>query len=91
MTWGALDGQNSVWGRELFVVKYESAGEKKWTQLIGTPADLPDIGYGITSDSNGNIYITGSTYCALGGQTSAGGYDLFMVAYSREANLAESE
>ena len=41
-----------------------------------------DNGYGITSDSGGNVYVTGSTVGALDGNTSAGGYDLFVVKYN---------
>ena len=41
-----------------------------------------DNGYGITSDSSGNVYVTGSTVGALDGNTSAGGYDLFIVKYN---------
>ena len=41
-----------------------------------------DNGYGITSDSSGNVYVTGSTVGALDGNTSAGGYDLFVVKYN---------
>ena len=37
-----------------------------------------DIGSGITSDSSGNVYVTGYTLGALDGNTSAGSIDLFV-------------
>ena len=42
-----------------FVVKYNSSGVAQWGRwLDGTSVD---VGYSITSDSNGNIYVTGYT------------------------------
>ena len=49
-------------------------------QQLGTTAS--DNGSGITSDSSGNIYVTGSTSGGLDGNTSAGNTDLFVVKYN---------
>ena len=79
-TEGGLDGNTNAGSRDLFVVKYNSGGVKQWTQQLGTSQN--DQGMGITSDSSGNLYVTGSTYSDLDGNTNAGSYDLFVVKYN---------
>ncbi len=39
----------------IFLAKYNSAGEQQWLQSC----NLTRIGYGVTADSEGNIYVTG--------------------------------
>jgi outer membrane protein assembly factor BamB len=62
---------------DAFVVKYDSEGDWKWTQQIGT--STYDTGYGITTDSSGNVYLTGVTSGNLDGNTNAGEKDLFVM------------
>lgn len=62
-TTGALINKN--FGREdIFVVKYDSDGEKVWSKQFGT--DSTDMAKGICADNAGNIYITGSTSGKMG-------------------------
>jgi len=63
-------------------VKYNSDGVKQWTRQLGTP--LMDYGRGITSDGNGNIYVTGTTSGGLDGNTNGGGRDFFIVKYNTD-------
>ena len=79
-TGGGLDGNTHTGGDDLIVVKYSSSGVKQWTQQLGTSAD--DLGYSITGDSSGNVYVTGTTGSGLDGNTSAGSRDLFVVKYN---------
>ena len=51
-----------------------------WTKLLGTSSG--DSGYGVTTDSSGNIYVTGRTEGGLDGNTSSGGEDIFLVKYN---------
>ena len=63
-----------------------------WTKQLGTSSN--DGGNGVTTDSSGNIYVTGKTggvsnsayahlYGGLDGNTSlGGGYDIFLVKYN---------
>jgi len=75
--WGNLDSNTSEGGSDIFVVKYNSSGTKLWSKQFGTISD--DSGNGITSDSSGNVYLTGQTRSGLNGNTSAGGEDIFLM------------
>ncbi|MDH7499643.1 MAG: SBBP repeat-containing protein [candidate division NC10 bacterium] len=70
---------------DLFLAKYDSAGNWQWTRQLGTTAD--DVGYGVALDSTDNIYITGFTGGGLDGNTNVGGLDVFVVKYDSSGNL----
>jgi len=86
-TAGGLDGNVNAGSTDLVVVKYSANGNKLWTKQLGsTPiASLSsgsDVATGIATDTDGSAYVTGHTYYAgLDGNTSAGGWDLFVVKY----------
>ena len=50
------------------------------TKQLGTSSG--DIGWGITTDSSGNIYVNGVTQGGLDGNTSSGQEDIFLVKYN---------
>ena len=79
-TYGGLDGNTNAGNSDLFVVKYNSSGTKQWTKQLGTWDT--DFANGVATDSSGNVYVTGSTYRSLDGNTSAGNADLFVVKYN---------
>ena len=81
-TGGGLDGTNAGHA-DLFVVKYNSSGVKQWTQQLGTSSS--EDGEGITSDSSGNVYVTGSTSGGLDGDNY--GTDIFIIKYYSNGNL----
>ena len=58
-TWGGLDGNKNSGKDDIFLVKFNSFGKKLWTRQLGTSER--DHAGNITSDSSGNIYVTGST------------------------------
>ena len=76
-TEGDLDGNTSSGYRDIFLVKYNSSGTKQWTKLLGTL--FPDEGRGVTTDSSGNIYVTGKT----GGVNNSEYAHLYGVTYSQ--------
>ena len=78
-TLGDLDGNTNSGGEDIFLIKYNSSGTKQWTKQLGTSST--DIGIGVTTDSSGNIYVTGYTLGDLDGNTSSGGDDIFLVKY----------
>ncbi|MCE9599067.1 MAG: SBBP repeat-containing protein [Spirochaetia bacterium] len=77
---GNLDGQIRTGTRDLFVIKYDSNGNKQWTRLLGVAA-AQTRSYAIAPDAEGNLYVTGSTSGALDGQSFAGTLDLFLVRF----------
>ena len=79
-TKGGLDGNTNSGEWDIFLVKYNSFGTKQWTKQLGTSSY--DEGYGVTTDSSGNIYVTGSTDGGLDGNTNSGSYDIFLVKYN---------
>ena len=79
-TGGDLDGNTSSGESDIFLVKYDSSGTKQWTKQLGTSEY--DYGYGVTSDSSDNIYVTGYTMGDLDGNTNSGSMDIFLVKYN---------
>ena len=78
-TYKYLEGNTSAGSSDLFVVKYNSSGTKKWTQQLGSSSR--DHARGVATDSSGNVYVTGDTYGGVDGNTNAGYNDLFVVKY----------
>jgi len=81
-TGGGLDGNtsSSSYNHDIFLVKYNSSGTKQWTKQLGSSES--DSGSGVTTDSSGNIYVTGYTGGGLDGNTFSGGHtDIFLVKY----------
>ena len=79
-TLGGLDGNINAGGSDMFLAKYDTDGAKLWTQQLGTASD--DSGCSVSVDGSGNAYVTGRTEGELGGNTSAGGSDIFLVKIS---------
>ena len=79
-TYKYLEGNTSAGSYDLFVVKYNSSGTKKWTQQLGSSSR--DHARGVATDSSGNVYVTGDTYGGVDGNTNAGYNDLFVVKYN---------
>jgi hypothetical protein len=81
-TYGGLDGNTNAGSNDIFLVKYNSNGEKQWggAKQLGTTNE--DYAYGVALDSSGNIYVTGWTYGGLDGNSNSGGCDLFLIKYN---------
>jgi hypothetical protein len=81
-TTGTLGDKNS--GKEdVFVIKYNPAGQIVWTRQFGT--DSTDVGRGIYCDGKGSVYVTGSTSGVMG-KGSFGKSDGFIVKLDSEGN-----
>jgi len=81
-----FDGQTSAGDVDAFLTKWSENGQKAWTRLFGTTG--ADEARAVTTDTLGNIYVTGETGGALPGQTWAGGQDLFLVRFDALGNRA---
>ena len=68
-TQSSLAGGNAgAW--DLFVAKYDAAGNLVWLRQRGTPQK--DFAYGVAADPSGNIYVTGYTMGGLDGNSHIG-------------------
>ncbi len=69
---------------DIFLAKFDSSGNLVFIKQFGTTGN--DIGYGITLDSSGNVYITGSTEGVLGA-SAFGLLDVFLAKFDSSGNL----
>jgi hypothetical protein len=79
-TEGNLEGQNAGF-YDTWFAKYDTTGKQLWIDQFGSSEF--DYSSGIATDSNGNIYLTGSTLGNLEGQ-NAGGIDAWVAKYSQK-------
>jgi hypothetical protein len=83
-TSGVLAGQMSAGAQDVFLRKYDSAGNALWTRQFGTPAD--EEASGVAVDATG-VYVSGFTYGAFPGQVNSGGADVFVRKYDFDGNV----
>ena len=90
ITWGGLDGNALVFGGEdFFIMKYNSAGTKQWTRVLGNkpylntkPMEYDHSVNGLAFDSANNVYITGGTSGGIDGKILSGVRDYFVSKYN---------
>ena len=70
---------------DIFVAKYDNAGNQQWIKQLGTLASV-DFGRGVGIDENENIYITGDTDGDLGGVGNVGSSDIIIAKYDAAGN-----
>ncbi|MBI2569975.1 MAG: SBBP repeat-containing protein [Candidatus Schekmanbacteria bacterium] len=75
-TQGDLESQTNQGGFDAFLVKLDSAGNHRWTRLLGSGGG--ETGHAVAADSSGNSYLVGWTNGSLDGQPTAGGNDIFV-------------
>ncbi len=75
LTFGGLDGPNRG-AYDAFVAKFDPDGNRLWVAQFGT-ADR-DYASSVTTDRDGNVYIAGDTFGALGG-ANAGVADAYVL------------
>lgn len=79
-TMGTFPGQVSAGTMDTVLRRYDSSGNVVWTRQFGTSGwDFPRGG---AIDSEGNVYVSGTTEGTFPGQTSAGGRDAFLRKYT---------
>ncbi len=79
-TAGNLDGNTTAGSIDIFIMKLDNDGNWQWTKQPGT--SLTDNGYGITVDSSGNVYVTGSAGGELDGEPYIDKGDAFITKYN---------
>ncbi|MEO8086804.1 MAG: FlgD immunoglobulin-like domain containing protein [Bacteroidota bacterium] len=74
---------------DIFVVKYSPSGNVLWATSAG--GTYNDVGYGISTDTAGNVFVTGnfsSPSITFGSTTltNAGSYKIFVAKYDASGN-----
>lgn len=78
----ALDSSGNVFILSYsFLIKYNSSGIQQWAKLMGFTDYEPSL-EGITIDSFGNIYVTGTTGRGLDGNTMSGDEDSIVIKFN---------
>ncbi len=70
---------------DLFVARYDASGNRTLLKQWGSIGS--DTAYDVEVDGSGNIYLTGYTDGALGGQTNSGGNDAFLIKLDSSGNV----
>jgi hypothetical protein len=76
--------------QDIFIVKYDASGNLLWAKGEGTAGN--DYSESITSDTSGNLYITGyynynSINFGVTTLSNSGAYDIFIVKYDASGNV----
>jgi hypothetical protein len=76
-TFGSLGGPNEG-DADVFLVKYDGAGNYLWSRQFGT--NFSDFCFGVAVDSSGNAFISGNSEGSLGGPNE-GNKDAVVTKY----------
>ncbi|WP_199336928.1 SBBP repeat-containing protein [Oscillatoria sp. FACHB-1407] len=82
-TLGDLAGPNAG-AYDTYISKFDNNGELEWIRQFGT-SDY-EWGWGVDTDSQGNVYTTGWTLGSLVEEGNAGSYDVFLTKYDSLGN-----
>jgi len=80
-----LPGKSKLGGKDAFVAKYDASGNQLWVKQFGSIGD--DEATAISTNSSGNVYVTGSTSGSLPGKSNLGDSDAFAVEFDTDGNL----
>jgi hypothetical protein len=84
VTAGSLGGPNAG-AEDAFLTKYDASGNLQWTRQLGSLA--ADVGYGVSADELGFVYIGGTTAGSLAGPFGGGSADAFVGKYDADGNV----
>ncbi|HEX2593444.1 MAG TPA: hypothetical protein VHL34_18220 [Rhizomicrobium sp.] len=81
-TTGSFGGQLQKGTSDVYLTKYDSAGNKLWTRLAGSEASAQ--GYSLTLDPTGGVVIAGTTTGTLSQTATGGNGDAFVAKYTTD-------
>lgn len=85
-TTGSLHGNSNAGYADLFVVMFDYAGNRLWTEVWGS--DEYDGATDVAVDKSYDVYVAGSTLGSLTGHSNAGtegiSYDFFLIKINNE-------
>ena len=82
-TRGTLEGSNQL-SEDAWLAKYSSSGQQQWVRQLGDVLQN-DVGFGVSSHGNNQIFVTGETQGNLGG-VNGGGRDIFIAEFDGNGN-----
>ena len=77
----AVDGDGNLYVARRSLTKYDPEWKELWTQEFGFLSREEVGASSVAVDSNGSIYVFGTTDGALPGHEGAGGLDVFLLKY----------
>ena len=84
VTRNSIDGEPYSGSVDMFVAKYNSAGTRQWTRMLGTSRQ--ESCYGVAVDGSENVYVSGSSYGNFDGLANSDATlmseDIFLVKYN---------
>ena len=88
---GTGNSLTAAGGSDVFVAKFNSAGETQWARKGGSSSSSYEYGYGIALDASQNVYIAGSFVSsatfATTTLTSAGDEDIVVAKYNANGDF----
>ena len=79
-TLGDLYGTTNSGNKDIIILKYNDNGTLEWSRQIGTNKN--EEAMGISKDQQNSIFIVGSTYGGLEGESHQGSSDIFILKYN---------
>jgi hypothetical protein len=75
----------NVGAEDAYLSKYDGMGNLLWGRQLGSNSN--DLGFGVSADVLGNVFITGHTNGDLGDGPAAPSGDVFVTKYNAAGNL----
>ena len=86
---GGFHGLPRPGAADIFISKYDPAGNRLWSALFGS-TDV-DEGFGIACDASNNVYVTGYVQESVEGNPYAGNGDAVLAKYNSRRDQAVAE
>jgi hypothetical protein len=83
--WSRSDdlGDPDVGSNDIILAKYNNLGSLQWLKKLGSTST--DVGFGVTVDNVGFIYVVGTAGEAINGQTYIGSGDFFVAKFEPDS------
>nr|WP_163779815.1 SBBP repeat-containing protein [Myxococcus vastator] len=78
-TFGSLDGNTNHGTVDVLLARYDSAGNRQWSRMLG--GTQTDYAFGVSVTANNVVQLVGYTSDALDGNPPAGSFDAFLTRY----------
>jgi hypothetical protein len=80
----AFDGQTNAGDWDIYLTKFNSAGNKVWSRIWGSSAT--EYGTGVSVDGSNFIYAVGTTQGSWAGETNDGSFRMCLSKYDPNGN-----